>query len=88
MKQKAKISDARRGIVLSDETRAKISAATAAIHGVAIVVKNVQTGESKEYSTITEAAKAFSVSRTAIKKVLQSGRIFRESYMITFQDKL
>jgi len=82
---KAKISEARRGIVLSNETRAKISAATTANHGVAVVVKNVQTGESKEYLTITEAAKALNVSRPSIKKVLQSGRIFRESYIINYK---
>lgn len=82
---KAKISEARRGTVLSNETRAKISAATTANHGVAVVVKNVQTGESKEYLTITEAAKALNVSRPSIKKVLQSGRIFRESYIINYK---
>jgi predicted DNA-binding protein (UPF0251 family) len=52
---------------------------------VAVVVKNIQTGESKEYLTITEAAKALSVSRPTIKKVLQSGRIFRESYIINYK---
>jgi len=83
---KEKISAARLGIKLSDETRAKISAATSAIHGVAVVVKNIETGETEEYVTMTEAAKALNVSRTTIKNILQSGKIFRESYTIKFKD--
>jgi group I intron endonuclease len=83
---KVKISKGRLGIVLSDETRAKISAATTAIHGVAVMVKNIQTGETQEYSTMTEAAKALFVSRTTVKNILQSGKILRESHIITFKN--
>jgi len=49
---------------------------------VAVIVKNIQTGEILEYTTMTEAAKALNVSRTTIKNILQSGKIFRESYII------
>jgi group I intron endonuclease len=80
---KAKISAARMGIKLSDETRAKLSAATAAIHGVAVEVTNIKTGEIKQFSTMTEAAAYLGVSRTTVKKTIQSRKIFRDSYSIT-----
>jgi len=79
---KAKISAARRGIKLSVETRAKLSAATAAVHGVAVEVTNIKTGDTVQYSTMTEAGVALGVSRTSIKKAIQLGKIFRDNYII------
>jgi hypothetical protein len=52
METRAKISSARRGIKLSVETRAKLSAATTALHGVAVVVTNIETGVTEEFSTL------------------------------------
>jgi DNA invertase Pin-like site-specific DNA recombinase len=53
---------------------------------VPVLVKNIKTGKTSEYLTMTEAAKACSVSRTTIKNILQSGKILRESYIITFKN--
>lgn len=83
---KSKISAARKGIKLSDETRAKLSAATAAIHGVAVEVTDTKTGATKQYPTMTEAGIALGVSRTTIKKTIQSGKIFRGVYSIKLKD--
>jgi predicted DNA-binding protein (UPF0251 family) len=60
-----------------------LSAATAAIHGVAVEVTNIKTGEIKQFSTMTEAAAYLGVSRTTVKKTIQSRKIFRDSYSIT-----
>jgi len=79
---KAKISIARSGTKLSIETRTKLSAAAAEIRGVAVLVTNLETGDIVEYSTMTEASVGLNVSRTAIKKVLQSGKILRGKYII------
>ncbi len=84
---KAKISAARKGIKLSDKTRAKLSAATAAIHGVAVEVTNIKTGETQQFATMTDAGVALGVTRTTIKKTIQSGKIFRNSYTIKLKDK-
>ena len=84
---KAKISAARSGIKLSAETRAKLSAATTAIHGVAVEVINVKTDVTKQFSTMTEAGLALGVSRTTIKKAIQSGKVFRKDYIIKINKK-
>ena len=74
---------------MSMETRAKLSAITAAKHGVAVEVTNIKTGEIVQYSTMTAAGVALGVSRTAIKKVIQSGKIFaggRDNYIIKMNE--
>lgn len=68
------LSANRIGTKLSDETRARISATTAANIGVTVLVKNIQTGETLEYVTITEVGAAFNVSRTTVKNYIKSGR--------------
>jgi len=83
---KAKISAARSGIKLSAETRAKMSAATAAIQGVAVEVTNIQTGITEQFSTLTDAASFLGVSRTTVKNVVKSGKIFRDIYSIKLKD--
>jgi len=65
---KKKLSSSRQGIKLSDETRAKLSAAATTLVGVPVIVKNLVTLEVTEYTSLTEAAKAIGVSRTAVKK--------------------
>lgn len=80
---KAKISLARTGIKLSDETRSKISAATTARIGVSVIVKNINTNAELEYTSLTDAAKAIGVSRTAVKKVLDTGKTVKEQFIVT-----
>nr|QDG01230.1 GIY-YIG endonuclease [Scytalidium sp.] len=73
---------ARLGKTVSDESRAKISAAQTALIGIAVVVKNINTDEEIEYSNLTEAAKAIGVSRTAVKKALDLGKNIKGTYFI------
>lgn len=79
---KIKISIARSGIKLSDETRAKISAATIALIGVSVTVKNVKTETELHYTSLTDAAKAIGVSRTAVRKALDTGRTVKGQYLV------
>lgn len=79
---KKKISNSRKGQKLSDETRAKISASTASLIGVPVIIKNIETNLEVEYTTLTEAAKYLGVSRTAVKKALDSGKIFKNLYIV------
>jgi hypothetical protein len=60
---KRKLSTIRKGIVLSDEIRAKISATVTSKIGIPVVIKNINTKEEIEYINLTEAAKAIGVSR-------------------------
>ncbi len=80
--EKLKISEARKGLKLSMETRAKLSAATTLIKGVSVVVKNVNTYEEILYPTLTAAAVALGVSRTAVKKAADSGNTLKKMYII------
>lgn len=84
---RAKISVARRGIKLSDVTRAKLSAIGAAKKGVAVEVTNIISCEIKQYATLTLAALALGVSRTAVKKAMDSGRVLKRTYLIKLNDK-
>lgn len=79
---KEKISKARKGIQLSIETRSKISKSTTNLIGIPVKVKNVKTGEELEYTNLTEAGEALNVSRTAIKKALDTGRHLKKKYII------
>lgn len=74
---KDKISEKRKGIKLSEETKAKISVSTTSLIGVSVVVKNIDTEVKTEYKSLTEAAKAIGVSRTAISKAMSSGKILK-----------
>lgn len=82
-KDKIKISDSRKGIKLSDETRANMKAARIFLVGVPVTVKNLTTLEVKEYTNITEAAAAIGVSRTAVNKALKTGRPVNKIYYCT-----
>jgi len=84
---KKKISNARKGIKLSDETRAKISATTIALIGVAVTVKNLDTDQESEYVSLTEAAKAIGVSRTAVKKALYYGKPVKNFFIVATKIK-
>ncbi len=80
---KDKISNKRLGIKLSEETKVKISAAAVSLRGVAVVVKNINTQEETEYPSLTKAAKAIGVSRTAISKASSSGKLLKQIYIVT-----
>lgn len=80
--ERKKISDSRKGVRLSDETRSRISASTTALIGIPVVVKNMDTDKETEYVNLTEAAKAIGVSRTAVKKALDSGKLLKKLHYV------
>jgi hypothetical protein len=63
-------------------SRAKISAAQTALIGMGVVVKNINTNEEIEFLSLTDAAKALSVSRTAVKKALDLEKCLKKTYFI------
>jgi group I intron endonuclease len=79
---KQKISDARKGITLSQETRSKISSAAIALRGIAVSVKNMNTDEELEFTNLTEAAKHIGVSRPAVKKYSDTGKLIQGKYLV------
>lgn len=74
---------ARLGYKASEETRLRNSAATTALIGIPVVVKNINTGEQTDYINLTEAAKALNVSRTAVKKALDLNRCLKKTFIIS-----
>jgi len=80
LEDKNKLSSSRQGIKLSDERRANMSAARILLVGVPVIVKNLITLEVIEYTSLTEAAKAIGVSRTAVKKALISEKPIKKIY--------
>jgi len=79
---KKKISNSRQGIKFSDETRGKISATITLLRGVPVIVKNINTNEEIEYYSLTLAAKAIGVSRTAVRKALTSEKPLAKLYFV------
>lgn len=77
-----KIADKRKGIKLSEETRAKISDAAIKLVGVKINVINTETNESLSFDTLTSAANYLNVSRTAVSKALKTGKEIKKIYVI------
>lgn len=63
-----KISDTRKGIQLSMETRSKLASAAISLRGIAVVVKNIHTNEELEFASLTYAAEYIGVSRPTVKK--------------------
>ena len=86
-KIKIKLSHLRKGIELSDEIRAKISATITSKIGIPVVIKNMSTKEEIEYINLTEAAKSVGVSRTSIKKALDSGKLIQKLYYMATKKK-
>ena len=85
---KNKISKSRRGIKLSEETRAKISATATSLIGIPVIVKNINTNEETKYISLTEAAKAIGVSRTAVKKALYSKKVLKNTFYVNSGKKV
>jgi len=77
-----KIANKRKGVILSDETRTKISDAAIKHVGVKINVINTQTNENLSFDTLTKAATYLNVSRTAISKALKTGKEIKNIYAI------
>ena len=79
---KAKISNARKGIKLSNETRNKLSIILGKRYGVSVEVTNIISGEIKQYTTLTIAASTLGVTRTAVKKAMVSCRLLKKIYIV------
>jgi hypothetical protein len=84
---KIKMSNARKGIKLSDETRAKISATTTSFIEIPVIVKNINTNQESEFMNLTEAANSIGVSRTAVKKALYSGKPLKNQFLVATKNK-
>lgn len=75
-----------KNLVLTDERRAKkvISAINAAtFNRLAVNVINIVTGESVDYVSMTEAAKALNVSRAAVSQAVSNNTVIRKTYRIS-----
>lgn len=79
---KTKISLARKNNKLSELTKSKLSDIAIERNGIAVEVTNVLTGEVKQYPTLTSAALALNVSRTAISKSLVLNRRIKKTYVL------
>lgn len=79
---RTKISKTRKGIKLSDETREKLSVIATKRQGIAVEVTNIITGVTKQYATLTQAAKNLEVSRTSVKKALDLGKVLKKKHQI------
>jgi group I intron endonuclease len=82
-----KLSEIRKDLKLSTETRTKISEAAKALRGVKVLVKNTDTKEELEFASLTDAAKAIGVSRTAVRKSIDIGRPIQKKYIVTLKSK-
>lgn len=81
-----KISDARKGIILSTETRSKIAAAAISLRGIAVVVKNINTNEELVFTSLTSAAEYIGVSRPAVKKYVNTKKLIRDIYLVVTKE--
>lgn len=81
--ERLKISQGRKGIKLSYQTRVKISDAAKSIRGITVLVKNIKTSEVCEFVSLTDAASTLGVSRTAIRKYLDTGKFLRGQYLVS-----
>lgn len=84
---KSKISSSRLGLKLSNEIRNKISVTVTSLIGVPVVVNDVENNVTTDYLSLTDAAKALGVSRTAVKKACISQSILKKRYYITIKNK-
>jgi len=86
--QRAKISEAAKlREAKARELRAQASfSSTAAGSRIPILVTDVITGETKSYLSLSSAGKEMGVSKDTVKKYLESGDLFRETYIFTKQD--
>jgi len=74
-----------RDFIISDLVMAKKRLSTknaTASRRVEIMVKNVKTGENKQYKSLSEAAKALEVTKGAVSQALLSNRLLKKKYLI------
>jgi|SRR5690606_15164618 len=74
-----------RDFVLSDEVRQIKALSTinaTAARRIKIEVENIKTNEKFEYNSLTEAAKALDVTKTAISQALSNNRLLKKVYLI------
>jgi hypothetical protein len=64
-----------------DTSRAKWAAA----FGLKVIVTNIKTNKSKEYDSISDAAKMLITSRRTISRYIKSQKVFNELYSITLK---
>ena len=79
---RAKISSARSGRKLSIETKAKLSAIATVRQGVGVEVKNIITGDIRQYNSYTLASIAIGINRTTVRKAALLGKIIKSTYVI------
>lgn len=75
-----------RNFVLSDEVRARKAISTinaTAARKMAIVVKNINTNEISEYTSLTEAGKALGVSKVSVSQALLNNKRLKKTYLVT-----
>jgi len=58
-----------------------------ALIGVPVIVKNLNTNEELEFSNLTEAGKYIGVSRTAVRKYLDTGKSVKNQYILITKNK-
>lgn len=87
IEDKKKLSDLRKGAVLSMETRSKIAAAAVSLRGIAVLVKNIDTNEELEFVSLTTAAEYIGVSRPAVKKYVNTDKAIRGIYLVSTKEK-
>jgi O6-methylguanine-DNA--protein-cysteine methyltransferase len=74
-----------RDFILSDEVLARKKLATENAtfsRRISIIIKNIKTGESSEYKSLTEASHVLKVSKAAVSHALISNRILKKVYQI------
>jgi hypothetical protein len=74
-----------RNFIISDLVMAKKRLSTnnaTASRRIAISVKNVETGENKQYKSLSEAAKALYITKGAVSQALLSKRLLKKKYLI------
>ena len=74
-----------RNFVLSDEVRerkAKSTANATASRRISIIVENIETNETSEYISLTEASKALGVTKGALSQALINSSLIKKIYSI------
>lgn len=57
--------------------------ASAGVHRIPVLVRNIKTGEITAYSSLSAAGKGIGVNKGTIKKYLESGALFRETFYLS-----
>lgn len=84
---KNKMSKLALGRTFSEETRAKISASKLGQRGKIVQVVDQNTGNTMEYVSMTQAAKAFNVRPEKVRRCILNKTLLFEQYMLTIKEK-